>query len=229
MEKWMEKWMKFCSCLLLQNTGSIPVKGWWHENTKIHTSPHISPTSQSKERQVEQAVTLPGSLDQEEWMSTHVETWIKMTDINSISVEWHNFKWGVLTCVIVDREWEGRQINNLLMLYMTESRKCWENWDVICAGCTWLQVNNMTTLSSSGSPCQGMEKYGHKLVGHLFLKTPSWAEEEWFRKWVFCRSIECLCPLPCELTLLGAWLSLGHKHHVAERDCEQSNAWLFVF
>lgn len=28
--------------------------------------------------------------------------WIKLTDMNSISAAWHNFKWGVLTCMIVD-------------------------------------------------------------------------------------------------------------------------------
>lgn len=90
--------------------------------------------------------------------------WIKKTDTNSISVGWHNFKWGFfnMACMIVDGEWEGRQINGLLMLHMTGSRKCRESLDVICAGCSLLQVNNMTTSSSSSLPCQGMKKYGHK-------------------------------------------------------------------
>lgn len=96
------------------------------------------------------------------WGQGCTPSWVSLNSSALSPLGWHNFKWHVLTCMIVEGEWEGGQINGPLMLNMTESRKCWESLDAICAGRFWLQVNNATTSSSSSLPCQGMEKYGHK-------------------------------------------------------------------
>lgn len=125
---------EFSPHLLSRNTGPTSVKGQWHGALcKIHTSPLMTPGHQSRERQVDQAVTTlqgksgPGGADECPYYASD----INQTDTNPISVAWYDAKWCIFyMTAVVGGEWEGRCV-----VFW-----CQEGLDVVYAACTWLQV-----------------------------------------------------------------------------------------
>lgn len=89
MNGWMNERRSFPHTCSHRTQTPLLFKGQWHEAMpEIHTSSFMSPGHQSRERQVDQAVTMlvgksgPGGTDE----CPHYASDINQTDTNSISV-----------------------------------------------------------------------------------------------------------------------------------------------